>query len=696
MRPTRFTWLSQAPFIRLLLPFMSGILLQEYVPFSFTTWCCLLIIALTGSIAFFFTGLFSRYRFAFINGIFLSLLCVVAGGLMNWYHTITNDTNWFGHLYREKDKLIITLQEPPVEKPRSWKAEAEVNFLIRDQQRIPVHGKIIVYLKKDSLPSPFEYGTQLLFGTTLQEIKNTGNPGSFDYKQYCRHRGIIHQVYLTSDKLIMLPAKKTNRFWRFIFQLRTSITDIIRRYIPGEKEKGLAEAMLIGYKNDLDTSLVQSYTNTGVVHIIAISGLHLGLIYWLLSLLLHPLHQRKNIRWLKPVLIISFLWLFSLLAGAQPSVLRAALMFTFIVLGESLSRKSGIYNSLAASAFILLCINPMWLWDAGFQLSYLAVLSIILFMQPVYHLFYIRNKWLDYIWKMNAVTIAAQLLTLPLSIYQFHQFPNLFLLTNFVAVPLSSIILLGEILLCAVYFSTAIAAITGKVLNYLIWLMNTWIIQVEKIPYSLWNGLQITLIQTLLLYVFILTFSYAIGQRSSRSLLSALCCLLCFILLRNASIQEANGQLKIVVYNIPSKSAIELVQGRHTLFWGDSSCHHDSTSARLTLQPARTIFRSTPAKEEWNNRDIYYMRAGNTKIIWVNGDFRFHDTMGLPPADLLILSARAGFPLRKWALFPHIGKIIFDSSVPAWKMRKWKKECDSLQIPVHDVSSQGAFVMKVQ
>ena len=193
--------------------------------------------------------------------------------------------------------------------------------------------------------------------------------------------------------------------------------------IKGDKELGLAEALLIGYKDDLDKTLVQSYTNTGVVHIIAISGLHLGLIYWLLVQLLKPLQRRKYMKWLRPVIIILGLWLFSLLAGAQPSILRSAVMFTCIVIGETIAKKTSIYNSLALSAFGLLCWNPYWLWDVGFQLSYSAVLSIIIFMRPVYNLLYVKNKILDFFWKINAVTIAAQILTLPLSIYHFHQFP---------------------------------------------------------------------------------------------------------------------------------------------------------------------------------------------------------------------------------------------------------------------------------
>jgi competence protein ComEC len=165
-----------------------------------------------------------------------------------------------------------------------------------------------------------------------------------------------------------------------LFNTKTYILKTLRTYIKGEQETSVAEALLIGYRDDLDRDLVQAYSNTGVVHVIAISGLHLGLIYWLLLFLLKPLDKTKQLKWLKPVIAISLLWIFSLLTGAGASVIRAAIMFTAIGFGGLLGKKGNIYNSMAASAFVMLCYNPFLLWDVGFQLSYAAVLSIVLFL----------------------------------------------------------------------------------------------------------------------------------------------------------------------------------------------------------------------------------------------------------------------------------------------------------------------------
>jgi len=359
---------KKAPFVKLLLAMIVGIILQWRLQFAINTWWIILSIAFISLLSFFFIPFFNRYRFAFINGIVACILFFSIGAILAWQKDVRNNKQWLANFYKDKDALIATLDEPPVEKTKSIKANATVSYLLQNGHSIPVKGKIILYFKKDSTLQ-LAYGSQIIFKKSLQEIKNSGNPGGFDYKRYSLFQGITHQVYLKPDEFEMLNDKKEKWFRKFIYSSREKVLTILRTNIKGDKELGLAEALLIGYKDDLEQSLVQSYTNTGVVHIIAISGLHLGLIYWLLALLLNPLRKRKRTRWLRPVLIISGLWLFSLLAGAQPSILRSALMFTCIVLGESLSKKTSIYNTMAVSAFILLCINPYWLWDVWFQFS---------------------------------------------------------------------------------------------------------------------------------------------------------------------------------------------------------------------------------------------------------------------------------------------------------------------------------------
>ncbi|MEO5946561.1 MAG: ComEC/Rec2 family competence protein [Chitinophagaceae bacterium] len=686
---------KKTPFLKLLLSMAIGIVVQWRFQFSITLLSIVFAIAIISLLCFFIIPFFNRFRLAFVNGLFTGLLFFTFGALLVWQEDIRNNQQWLGNFYQPKSGLVVTIDEPPIEKTKSIKANATIQYLLQNDSTIPVKGKIIIYFKKDSALN-LQYGTQLIFKKSLQEIKNSGNPGGFDYKRFCLFKGITHQVYLKPEEFEILQGEKQSWFRAFIYNTRQKVLNILRNNIQTKKELGLAEALLIGYKDDLEQSLVQSYTNTGVVHIIAISGLHLGLIYWLLSMLLKPLQKRKKTRWLRPVLIITGLWLFSLLAGAQPSILRSALMFTCIVVGDSLARKPSIFNTMAVSAFILLCINPYFLWDVGFQLSYAAVLSIIIFMRPVYNWFYIKNKLLDFIWKLNAVTIAAQVLTVPLSIYHFHQFPNLFILTNFLAVPLSSVILLGEIFLCVISFIPAVALLFGKLLTSLIWIMNTYIEKIETINFSLWDSLHINIWQTLLLLLFTVGLTYWLLERSVTGLKLGLIALLGFVMIRSVSFIESNQQEKIIVYNVPQKTAIDFVDGRKYHFVGDSDLIADDFSRNFHLKPSRILYRisDVPSLDQFAMVDNYIAYKGNS-ILLMNETINYSPIEPMPEIDLLVISKNPKLYMTTLVKSVKIKQVVFDGSVPAWKTQYWKKDCDSLKIPWHDVATSGAFVMRV-
>lgn len=686
---------KKAPFVKLLLATMAGILLQWKYQVSISTWWICLASTVSGLLLFFLVPFFNRYRFSFISGILSSILFFSLGAMLAWQKDVRNDKQWLGNFYAPKSSLLVTLEEPPVQKTKSVKATATVSRLVQNGKAIPVKGKIIVYFNKDSLPS-LSYGSQIIFNKPLQEIKNAGNPGGFDYKRYSLFHGITHQVYLKTGEFEVVTGKKINQVRRFVYSFRESILQILRKNITGHKELGLAEALLIGYKDDLEQSLVQSYTNTGVVHIIAVSGLHLGLIYWLLALVLKPLKKNKRTRWLSPVLIISGLWLFSLLAGAQPSILRSAVMFTCIVLGESLSRKTSIYNTIAVSAFILLCMNPYWLWDVGFQLSYAAVLSIVIFMRPIYNWFYIKNKLLDFLWKLNAVTLAAQILTVPVSVYHFHQFPNLFILTNFLAVPLSSAILLGEIFLCVLSFIPALALLMGKLISSLIWLMNTYIERIETLSFSLWDGLHITILQAILMILLAAGLSYWLLEKSTRGLKWGLFALLAFVGLRSYSFLQSNQQQKIIVYNVPQKRAIDIVGGRQYIFVGDSDLLNNEFSRNFHLKPSRVLHRVTNT-DHLPGLSVHeeYLDYRGKRILLLDRSISFEQQETKPVIDLLVISKNPKVYFKKVAAALNIKQVVFDGSVPAWKANYWKKDFDSLHIPWHDVALKGAFVMKM-
>lgn len=351
---------------------------------------------------------------------------------------------------------------------------------------------------------------------------------------------------------------------------------------------------------------------------------------------------------------------------------------------------------MAVSAFLLLCINPFWLWDVGFQLSYAAVLSIIIFMRPVYNWFYIPNKLLDFTWKLNAVTIAAQILTVPIGIYHFHQFPNLFLLTNFVAVPLSSVILLGEILLCCVSFIPPVAVLIGKLLSFLIRIMNNYIQEIETIRFSLWDGLQISITQAVLLLFFAAGVSYWLMEKQKKGLVTGLAALLLFVSLRSYSFAKSESQQKIIVYNVPQKKAIDFINGRNYRFAGDSDLLADDFARNFHLKPSRILFRIKEDRQ-LENLTIFenYARFLNKNVLLIDRSLHFKPAENKPVVDLLVISKNPKLYIGSLSKSLDIKQVVFDGSAPSWKTRYWKKDFDSLRIPWHDVTTQGAFVMRL-
>ena len=691
-----YIW-RKIPFLRILLSLIAGILIQWYIQLPVLLLWLIVIVFFILLIWLFFIPIFERYRLAFLNGIAICILFTAMGSLLTWYKNIRHDKQWLGNYYKESGKVLVTLKEPLIEKTKSFKADASVNAIWQNENVIPVKGDIIVYFKKDSTLDQLGYGSQIIINKPLQEIKNSGNPGGFDYKRYSLFNDITYQVYLKPEEFVVMPGKNEKWLDKFLNKSRKKVLHILQANIKGDKELGLAEALLIGYKNDLDKNLVQSYTNTGVVHIIAISGLHLGLIYWLLVQLLKPLGKQHYFRWLRPLLIISGLWLFALLAGAQPSILRSAVMFTCIVIGESFLKKGYIFNTLAFSAFILLCWNPFWLWDVGFQLSYTAVLSIVIFMRPIYNWFYIKNKALDFLWKLNAVTLAAQILTLPLSIYHFHQFPGYFLLTNFLAVPLSSIILMGEIFLCAISFIPVLAQLSGKLLSWLIRLMNSYIEKIELLPYSLWDGLQINLLQTIFLFFFAAGVSFWLMEKKTKGLTVGLIAIFGFAFLRSLSFFNAQQQKKIIVYNVPQRRAIDFIDGKKYFFMGDQDLLTNDFARNFHLKPSRILHR-VEAADTLNGLWRYgkFINYHSKRILLVEKNVIAEPSENKPAIDLLVISKNPRLQLSNLTQAFQIMQIVFEASVPSWKALQWKKECNALNIPYHDVNEQGAFVMNLR
>ncbi|MBK8609730.1 MAG: ComEC/Rec2 family competence protein [Chitinophagaceae bacterium] len=700
IRPFVIPVWKQAPFIRLLLPLVAGILLQWYFQISATAIVFSLVSFGLAFILFLLLPMALRYKLKPLQGVFIQLIFISLGMLLTWQKDVRHQAGWYGNRYTDSSYLAVQIDEPPVEKAKSFKVACRVRSIIENGKSVDCKGKLLLYFNKDSARKIPQYGDRILIHKNLQPIKNSGNPAAFDYQQYAAFQGFFRQVFLTENDWVILEQSKAsaaNRFWQFIYKVREYVLSVLRKAINNRDELGISEALLIGYTNDLDKDLVQAYSNTGVVHIIAISGMHLGLIYVLLIFIFARMPVISRSKTAQLIFILICLWLFAILTGASVSVLRAAVMFSCIAIGKNLKKQVSIYSSLAASAFILLCYNPYYLWAVGFQLSYLAVLGIVLFQKQLYHCFYIKNKWLDKVWQLMSVSTAAQILTFPVCIYYFHQFPNMFLLTNIVAVPLATVLLYAAIVMVGFSWVPGVDVYLGKLVGGLAWLMNTCIRWVNGFSFAVWDSISATVLSTGLLYAVVLGFSAWLIRKKKKYFYYALPALLAFVMQLALLNWQTAKQQKIIVYHVPRHQAIDFINGNRYKFVADEALKNDGLLMNFHLKPARIDLQLNNPGESLpvlyqQNRFFFFK---NKKILLVDTTFRIPVTNRKTELDLMIFSKNSRNSIAQLVSIFNCKMFVFDASNPAWKIEQWKAECRSLGLTFYSVPDEGAFIYNI-
>lgn len=683
---------KRAPFLRLIIPLLAGMIIgifthPPFIPF-------MLIFFLVGC----FVPLPVKWRFALrnIRGAFLLLAITCYGLLLMQRADVRRHHNWVGHHTKDSARLILTLLEPPVKKNKSWKAEAAVTAVVQNAGSKPVCGRIFLYFREEP---GLHYGDRLMVQTVLRPVKSMGNPGEFDYGRYCNFRNIFHQAWLQRREWQQLPGTDKEWLQDHLFRARDYCLQTLKAYIPHPREYGIAEALMIGYRGDLDKAVVQAYTDTGVVHIIAISGLHLGLIYMSLWQLLQWLPQRRWMNITRALLLIIVLWAFSLLTGASASVLRSAVMFTTVAVGQlMISRHTNIYNTLAAAAFLLLCYNPYFLLDAGFQLSFLAVAGILLCYRPVYDWWMIRNKWLDKIWQMMAVSLAAQMFTWPVCLLYFHQFPNFFLLANIIAVPMATILLYGGILLLCFSSLPLIAAWLGKLTGWGIMAMNTIIATIGRIPGAVTRDINVDLMQTFCLYgitIALCAWLLAKWKAGCYWMLGAAVIFAGWLAVIRIS---AARQHRIIIYNTPRLSAIEYIRGQRSVLYADSA-----TLMQRYIQPAHAFYRIKDTLPRLMRVAVDSSYSRKCELFCLGGKTFLRLTGALPGKapenpiriNYILLSHNSRVDIRRLQDFFVCDQVVFDASNAAFLIRKWKNACNELPLRCFSVPDEGAFVVNL-
>ncbi|TWF44485.1 competence protein ComEC [Chitinophaga polysaccharea] len=684
-----------APFLRLIFPFLAGISIQLYTELPPLLLLCTVTVCACCAWLFRYLPVQWRFKQAWLPGMLLQVSMAGGGALLLYKADIRHQQGFFQDIRTDTSLVLLQIEEPLQPKAKSFKSTARVIALYVQYRWMPAKGNLLLYIARDTMRPLLVYGDRLVVRKKPELIRSNGNPGGFNYQQYCVSQQLYQQLYLQAADYYKLSRMGGSSVNRWLLHARDYCLSCFRRYIGAGPEAGMAEALLIGYRQDLDKAVVQDYSNTGIVHIIAISGMHLALLYGTLLWCLRWLPPGKWTGILKAILILGVLWGFALLTGASASVLRSAVMFTGITLGRFvLERYSSIYNMLAASAFLLLAYQPYLAIDAGFQLSYLAVLSILLFYQPLYELWNIKRKWMIILWQMMSVSLAAQLMTTPVSLFYFHQFPNYFLLANLMAVPLSTVIIYGEVILLGLSPFPVLATFAGLVIRFLIFAMNSCVRWLGTLPYALVTNIHCSLALTICLYVLLagIALWWLSGWRPG-ALLAALSLWGCLVT-RAAWLTRVQQQSKIIVYNVPAYTAVDCIYGQQARFIGDDSIWQ--TAGAQTLLAARNemgIHAGVPKGfQQYQHYSCFYGRS----LLIIDSTLPRKVPGRKLQADYILLTHNPRVDINKLDSLYDYQLLIFAANNYAKRISHWKQDCEATGRRYYVVGEQGAFVAELR
>jgi competence protein ComEC len=544
------------------------------------------------------------------------------------------------------------ISEPEI-KQKSIKTIVNIIEIKKDGKWIPSMGKCLIYFQRDSSLN-LQYHDQITFIHSPQIVKQPANFGEFNYKRYLAHHYIYHQVYLKTDHYTILPHIPSFSLKKHSIQLRKYLLQQYVTFDLKNEELAIVSALTLGKKNLLNSDLKQAYSSAGAMHILAVSGLHVGIILLILQFSLSWLKRIKHGHILLNLLLIIFIWVYAFISGLSPSVLRAATMFSFLIMGKVFHKKSNIYNTLALSAFVILFFDPYMLLEVGFQLSYLAVIGIIYLYPYLYKIFHFKYLIIDKAWSITCVSVSAQIATAPLGLLYFHQFPSYFLLSNLIVIPAAFIIIFIAIGFQIATPMPLLASFLSGVLHFSIKFLNKIVHWVQQIPNALITGLDITIIETWLIYLIIGSSILWLTQYKNKF---ALYTLLFTLLLIASQTQEKWSQLhqkQITFYNTGSQFSMEYTYGKMNLFIAPSELTQNKEKMQFHIFHHWWERGISMQKTQISNPDTNAICLGNTRILFIDNDHLFS------PQQIEVFQ-------------PHIVYVNTSKKLNLKQVRKWKQ-----------------------
>lgn len=494
-------FLTKNPFLRLVVALSVGIV--AFVCIGFRWWVLVSVVFISVALFAIYITTKKRHRIDIIFGL-SAVLSIAALGYWLGYDFDSRIPRFAEN--KKQGFFEVELTRYPIEKQNSVLLYTNLLQYSDSTSCENIKGKAILYLQKDSNSLSLKSGDRLIIYTTLSLPEKTGNPDEFDFGHHLLRNGICGTGYASADRWKRISGADGFSLMRLAQQCRLKLLDISRKMNIDGNEFAIISALTLGYTDAISPELRDSFSVTGASHILSVSGLHVGIIYVMLGLMLGFLDKWKRTRKIKWIAVILFLWFYAFVTGLSPSVSRSVFMFSLFAVAKITDRQSSVYNNIFLSAFVLLIINPMWLFNVGFQLSYSALLAILYFQPKIAKWLVFKNRILTYCWELTSVSIAAQLGAAPLCLYYFHQFPNYFLLSNFVGVPLSGIIIYLDVALLITNSIPMIGSIVSWLLVTTTKLMYGGLQIIENLPFVTTN-IWIDSVQLILIYASV----FAIG-----------------------------------------------------------------------------------------------------------------------------------------------------------------------------------------
>jgi competence protein ComEC len=691
---------GEIPFVRLLTPLILGIGLALCWPdqllsrISSAGLVLGLIIFLTLTVVY---KSHQVYRRKWIIGILVHFIILLAGYNLTYKNAQLYNADYFTKT--PSDALIVVICNEPQLSGEIIKFEARVEQTVAAKAIEPASGKLLVVLKTDpEHPMQLDFGDRLMVPAQYDEVEPPYNPGEFDFKRYLGTRQIYQQAFLRPEAVSVLGHHSGSQLLSFAIALRKKLVVKFSRYLQDQESASLASTLILGYRANLSKEVLSAYSKTGTMHVLSVSGMHVGIIFIVLNFLVRPLRRYKSLRYVNAVIIIALIWFYALITGFSPSVCRAAMMLTFVVLGKALNKNLNTYNLLAISAFFLLLYNPYYLLDIGFQLSYFAVIGLVYFHPKIYNLLYVKNKLLDSIWSYSALSVAAQLATFPLSIYYFHQFPLYFLISNLAIVLPVALIMYAGILFLFIPWPWMLAML-GEFLNVLIRFTNQLLYYIEEMPLASVGGIWINTVQYLLIYLVIATVFWAILSAQKRAVYLGLGCIFLFSLIFSNKTIRNDRKKELIFYSLRKNSAIAYIVNRRAYLVSDLL--QDTRTLSYSIYPAIEMNGASIAKrieftDTISNEQLMihssYLQFGDLKVFRWNQQLNNLDFASLVRADIVLVSGSPKITMDQIREHVRFSLLLIDSSNTDYLIKRWKTEAEALKLNFRILKKQAAYV----